>query len=64
MDDLRPLPIIVLGLGVLLIWGGLTGQSPVRRIKAVLTRGGVQSGKESSTVTVSTATAAGSHYLA
>lgn len=42
MEDLRPLPIVVLGLGIFLIWGGLTGESPVQRIKNVLTRGGVQ----------------------
>lgn len=46
MEDLRPLPIVVLGLGIFLIWGGLTGQSPVQRIKNVLTRGGVQSAPE------------------
>lgn len=54
MEDLRPLPIIVLGLGALLIWGGLTGQSPVQRIKNVLTRGGVQSGVASTTPTTTT----------
>ena len=43
MEDLEVLPVVTLGLGALLIWAGLTGVSPVQRVKQILTQGGIQS---------------------
>lgn len=55
-EDLKILPLVVLGIGLLLVWGGLSGESPVGRVKEILTRGGTQSPpSESSTVTTQVA---------
>lgn len=61
MDDLEILPIVLLGVGVLMVWGGLTGENPVTRVKQVLTRGGTQTAPSSASD--STGTVATSFYL-
>lgn len=48
MDDLRILPVVLIGIGLLMVWGGLSGESPVARVRTILTRGGVQSGPDTS----------------
>ena len=46
MDELDPLPIVIAGIGILMVWGG---ESPVQRVKSILTKGGVQSGTAQTT---------------
>lgn len=62
MEDLEILPIVVLGIGLLLVWGGLSGESPVARVKQILTKGGVQSPPDE-TSTVSTSLAPGTYTV-
>jgi len=63
MEDLDVLPIVVIGIGLLLVWGGLTGESPVARVKQILTKGGTQSPPaETATPAVTTTTVYPSTY--
>ncbi len=48
MDDLKVLPIVLIGVGVLMVWGGLSGNNPVARVRQILTRGGVQTSPDTS----------------
>lgn len=54
MDDLEILPILLVGVGLLMVWGGLTGQNPVVRVREILTRGGTQSAPATEPATATT----------
>jgi hypothetical protein len=58
VEDLNPFTLVIGGIGVLLIWGGISGQSPVGRIKSILTRGGTQSAPATTTTATSVSTSA------
>lgn len=54
MEDLEILPIVLVGVGLLMVWGGLTGNNPVTRVRQILTKGGTQSAPASQASAVTT----------
>lgn len=62
MDDLEILPLVLVGVGLLMIWGGLSGENPVVRVKSILTRGGTQSAPSTNNETTTLTTRSPSTY--